>query len=392
MTANSIHTAGMALLALGLALAGCGGGSGREDSAQATATAAFANAAERGSATLPTTAGRPLPFTGAPDAAPTDDRVRPLATSEPLSVDAVFDWAEWKYPDLFPKGPGNVQITHLGVTYTVRAYATGNYLGVTPGREVYGLGPFTANVLLPLGPISVWEILIRGDSCSVYPGSCGSNLPANPQLNECQPAALTALTQGTRAHAEMAYTGFLNGTQVLDMVVDGPSSYGGQATTQVTFTLQSSIAGQGVSTLVTKSQMQAVPGGLPQQLADETTFTSGSLTTLTRRVYDPPYVAREFTLARGAALTSTTSGSDVKVQPAGTTVRFSETKTFTFVTRETITVRGRSYDTCRYTQTQQGSSETTTLWYHVGSGLTVRVGVTGGGIELVSGSVNGVPI
>ncbi len=104
-----------------------------------------------------------------------DARKRALgATVTTLDAAAAFDWAEYTYPDLFPKvpAPQNFSLPYLGVLYTVRGYANGNYLGVTPGNDIYGLGPFTNQELTRLGNLSEFAARIRADACSVYPGSC----------------------------------------------------------------------------------------------------------------------------------------------------------------------------------------------------------------------------
>ena len=104
-----------------------------------------------------------------------DTRKRALAaTATPVDAAAAFDWAEYAYPDLFPKvpAPQNFSLPYLGVLYTVRGYANGNYLGVTPDNDIYGLGPFTNHELTRLGNLSEFAAQIRADACSVYPGSC----------------------------------------------------------------------------------------------------------------------------------------------------------------------------------------------------------------------------
>lgn len=105
-----------------------------------------------------------------------DARKRALAATE-ITVDAAaaFDWAEYTYPELFPKGPQNFTAPHEGVLYTVRSYANGNYLGVTPGNDIYGLGPFTNGDLKLLGNLSEFAAQIRADACSVHPGSCDAD-------------------------------------------------------------------------------------------------------------------------------------------------------------------------------------------------------------------------
>lgn len=86
------------------------------------------------------------------------------ATSVPPTADETLDWAEDKFPSLFPKGPQSFALQHLGVSYTVRAYSNGNHLGITGNGAVFGLGPFTGGALQALGNISDYAAQIRADA------------------------------------------------------------------------------------------------------------------------------------------------------------------------------------------------------------------------------------
>jgi hypothetical protein len=87
---------------------------------------------------------------------------------------ALFDWAEWKYPDLFPKGPRNVVIVHEGWRYTVRAYSNGNYLGLSEANIVYGFGPFTGHVLRSFGYRGAYVDFVRADACPALGVGCSA--------------------------------------------------------------------------------------------------------------------------------------------------------------------------------------------------------------------------
>lgn len=139
-----------------LALIGCGGSGGAPPAAD--------------QALVRTTASSEAAATG-PSLRGARRRALVLGPDDPLDAGAVFDWAEWKYPELFPAGPGDVGVDYLGVHYTVRAYATENYLGITDDGGIYGLGPFTGDVLTSFGSIADREDQIRGDRCGVYRGS-----------------------------------------------------------------------------------------------------------------------------------------------------------------------------------------------------------------------------
>lgn len=91
-----------------------------------------------------------------------------------VDPDSVFDWAQWKFPSLFPKGAQTTEIVFGGVGYSVRAYSTGNYLGVTRQGEIYGLGPFTNQQLQSFGLLSAWAAEVQADRCSVYAERCAT--------------------------------------------------------------------------------------------------------------------------------------------------------------------------------------------------------------------------
>lgn len=107
------------------------------------------------------------------------------ATARPLAAQAqptmaaalpdarmLFDWAQWKYPDLFPAGPQDYPLNYLGVDYTVRSYPNGNHLGLTSGGEIVGLGPFTNNVLTRFGRREDYAAQVAADQCAVRPFAC----------------------------------------------------------------------------------------------------------------------------------------------------------------------------------------------------------------------------
>lgn len=86
----------------------------------------------------------------------------------------LYDWAEMTWPQLFPKGPQSVPYAFNGVSYTaVRAYSTGNALGVTTEGVVHGVGPFTENQLVVFGRLSDYNL------CQMTPPACGGS-SSNP--------------------------------------------------------------------------------------------------------------------------------------------------------------------------------------------------------------------
>ena len=106
-----------------------------------------------------------------PSAPPLAERKRALA-APPNGIQGTLDWAEWAYPQLFPKGPASYSLTHQGVGYTVRSYAGGNNLGITADGAIWGLGPFTGEVLTSFGNVRTYAAQVKADACSVHPGTC----------------------------------------------------------------------------------------------------------------------------------------------------------------------------------------------------------------------------
>jgi len=106
-----------------------------------------------------------------PDAQP---RSGPLANvnrlnapaSPAITIEQLMDWAERKYPDLFPGHSS----TMMAAPYLYRYYPqTQNYIGVD-GQDVYVLGPISGNSLLGVGSMS-------GFGCAVLPGDCQAKAP-----------------------------------------------------------------------------------------------------------------------------------------------------------------------------------------------------------------------
>lgn len=83
-----------------------------------------------------------------------------------------FEWAEWKYPLLFPAGPASQPLDHQGIQYTVRSYSTGNLIGISTSGEVVGYGPFTGFVVQSFGKLATLAPSINGDVCTFKPAAC----------------------------------------------------------------------------------------------------------------------------------------------------------------------------------------------------------------------------
>lgn len=168
---------GLAWLAVTLCtLAACGGG---DDSSQDIASSA--------------TPSREQAFAvRAAAAAPERQATSPAV----ISTEQLFLWAQATYPQLFPDSPPIVSIDHQGHTYEVRAYANGNYLGVSEGQG-YGLGPFTNGELVNFGPVSAFTPQV----CERI--GCGTS----PYL---QGTVNTAVTVGAPSPTSLARTATAN--------------------------------------------------------------------------------------------------------------------------------------------------------------------------------------
>lgn len=98
---------------------------------------------------------------------------RALAETTPalpaVQADDLLDWAEYKFPGLFGKGPSSFSLDYQGAAYTVRAYASGNFLAVRSDGTVWGLGPFTNQVLTPYQDLAAWADAVRAEACQASP-------------------------------------------------------------------------------------------------------------------------------------------------------------------------------------------------------------------------------
>lgn len=346
-------------------LVGCGGG----DAPQDRATAFVAEIAQRGAGVT---------------------RERPAAV-QPVSVDELLDWAEYQFPSLFPKGPQSFPLFYDGVNYTVRGYPNGNYLGVTPDGRIFGLGPFNGNVLTQYETIDFWSAQVVADRCKVYPGLCGGPVTG---FNECIGPEWVTLPTGFRMALTFVDADDGSFEVSLDTVVDGPATFEGRSAVQST-TRGSSTAVEGsersvVSTFESRVFEQNVAGGVPLTLGSLDVVTTPEIvipglppfpgtTTRTRTSYDPPTQATEFTLQPGQSITRTERGTTVDLDGTQSPSSFAYTITYTYELRESITVAGKRFDTCRYRIADASEGAVTTVWYVVGKGVPVRSQTTAGG-------------
>ena len=84
-----------------------------------------------------------------------------------LPNQAVFNWIEYKFEDLFPKAQTvKSELTHDDVHYELRSWSGAwgtRYFGITDDGEIIGLGDYTDGVLLSFGYIDEWEDAVIAD-------------------------------------------------------------------------------------------------------------------------------------------------------------------------------------------------------------------------------------
>ena len=394
MTPRTHTSARLTALALAAAalLAACGGADTAPDTAATAGMRDFVAQIER-----------KHPMTAA------EREAAQAITAAQVDAKALFDWAEYKLPSLFPKGPQNLPtpIPYLGNTYTVRAYPNGNFLGLRQDGAVFALGPFTGNALQQFGRLADYVAAVVAEQCQVNPASCvPTNEPTGP-VNDCTMPAATALTPGNRAILTyVTYTTSAaspTGEFTLDGTVIGNASFEGQSAVRLDTVLRGTSDDFGVpgtAETTTKSYSQVAQNGLTLDLGGETegTFSAGgqSLQVRSKYVVNAGGLNNEFSLQLGQSFTKlvTNTFTTQAPFPSGPDTSTS-TETITFEARESVSVLAGTFNTCRY-RSIDASGATTVTWYVVGRGIPVRTRITIGSQvetnELKSGTFNGGPL
>lgn len=323
------------------------------------------------------------------------------ASVAPITNDQLFQWAQLQYPELFGSAAPKIiaNLPYNGQLFDVREFPGGAYLGISQGR-VFGLGLFTNGQLVDFGAVQDFAAQV----CSRV--NCGGAVtPVDPNvgtgaLNGCTLPASEGLRAGNRLTAVYKNDVFAplasSGEFTTESVVDGAAAFEGQSAIQVTSRVRGVQQGQTVD-ITTVSFAQVADNGLSRSLGSETVvpFLAGNLLTL-RTVNTPPILNNEFTLQPGQSIDQTYTATSTYINspfPLPPTTA-SSTSRNTYEARETISVLGRSYDTCRYKITGLGD-ETTFNWYVVGNGLNARTesrnsaGAVLLRIELKSATLNG---
>lgn len=159
-----------------VSVVGCGGGDGPPVSDERRAP--LAAAPERPSETPVTHASSPGP-----------------------TLDDLFGWAQWKWPELFPEGAIEVERTFAGEVFRLRSYGSGVVLGVgTVGRAVFGLLPVPGAEAIALGTVDGFAPEIVAATCGFDPQRpmCALSGPtASPKVSGGDRYALALATDGT---------------------------------------------------------------------------------------------------------------------------------------------------------------------------------------------------
>jgi hypothetical protein len=145
---------------------------------------------------------------------------------------------------------------------------------------------------------------------------------------------------------------------------------------------------------ITNDQRVAADGLVQLTAATVRVTVDGSVVTDSRSAYAPPPDNREFTLLPGQRVTKhwVTTTTTLSGPNAGAVTTTPTTETHSFEARETITVLGRSHDTCRYTVANAGTGTVSTTWWIVGKGLPARIVSGEQTILLQSGTYDGAPL
>lgn len=201
-------------------------------------------------------------------------------TVSKLDATTLFGWAEKTFPTLFPAGAQNQTVVLDGKTYTIRAYeSTKNYLGVS-GEDIYGLGPFTGNVLTSFGKLADRQCEVLGQTCLSGIAANGAALAGATVEAKCTGA--TAVASGlTTTGSDGRYNLAIDAASLPCLL--RVTSTGGQA-------LYSVAAGSGSGTTTTANittmtdlalaYLKGVPGATSfgsYAIADATAYTTAAV-------------------------------------------------------------------------------------------------------------------
>ncbi len=304
-----------------------------------------------------------------------DQRRQALAAAPTITNAQIFQWAQLQYPELFGTGAPTVMSNFAfeGKVFDVRDFHNGNYLGISGGRA-YGYGNFTGFGLVDFGAIQDYA----GQVCSRV--DCGGGTGPVGSLNGCTEPASTALRVGNRATVVYVNSTLVaplsSGEYQVDTEVQGNAAFEGQSTIKARSKITGWQEGANVDSEVF-SFLQVAEGELTRTIGSEVSMSFGGVAATTHAVWTPPSLNTEFTLAKGSSLTKTETitssmvvpGMPVQLPPTTATTK----TTHVFMDTETVTVLGRSFETCRYQSTTEGTAGSTVTWYIMGRGIPARI-------------------
>ncbi len=327
---------------------------------------------------------------------------RAAAAAIVITNDQLFQWVQLLFPELLGSAAPNVfaNVPYAGKLFDVREYPGSAYLAISDGR-VYALGPFTTGDLVDLGFVQSYSAQV----CSLV--NCaggGSTGGGNGTLNGCSLPASQGLVIGNRYTAVYTSVTFApqasSGEYTTEGVVEGNVTFEGQSAIKVSNRVQGTQEGQTIDA-TSNAFEQVAENELTRSLGSETVVSFAGMSLTSRTVNNPAVLNSEFTLQPGQSIdqtySSTTTFINAPFELPPTTG--SSTSRITYEARETISVLGRSYDTCRYKSTFAGDANTNSYaWYIVGKGFPARIesrnsaGTVLGLNELKSATINGAGI
>lgn len=347
-------------LAAAAILAGCGGGADEQQTTAATPAAAMAQVR---------TALAAAPKVGA-------------AVSANDAAEQLMNFAETSiYASFFPGHPE----TQSFAPFRYRAYSNGVLLGVV---VTAGMGYTLDGVYVMGGPFGDSPQYVGQLTSFITPTEPGTGGPNNG----CYDLGLLETT-GTHIEVSMLHSGDTTGTQNLDWVVNGSKAFEGQSAIEAVIKTTGTLTVEGQSSaldLEAKSYSKRTGDAEVTEYGGETTTKASvggfQMTTVAKSVYNPPAVDKHYGLAVGQSLTQTSTATTTStttglpgVPSTPTTTTDTTTETITFVARESLTVQGKTYNTCKFTTTFAGvPNVSNTMWVIDGKGIPVKMTTTDG--------------
>lgn len=322
-------------------------------------------------------------------------RIERAVGADTLAAERLFRWAENRYPSLFEANRPTQSLTVEGRTYVLRFYpSSNNYLAVSDGTA-YALGPLTGGQVQSYGRAADIACTVERVNCAPSLGTVP--VAASPR-NSCTEAAPDTLVAGAVASWSYLYSGAASGRVTITAVVDGEVAFQGWTAFKVTGTTTGKVvASNGTDIPVTariSTYQVTQPDGTVLTLGEDsertvveaptctrTQCTGGGalINRVTQTIYPQGVPDTEFRLAVGQRLSKVVPMRLTQLAPTAiAAVDSTRVETHAFEALETLTVRGRRYDTCRYRFTT--SNEQQLKWFEVGTGSLVQLQTVGAAV------------